>query len=536
MSKALDPSYPNSRLPDVRLTKTLSIKTRITVTVLLMLALGVATGWVSFHSMRAVQDRVDISSRFYLPLTRIISRIGRLEEEQDDWFVQALLEAKDNAASFDLPQARERIDRLDDEVARGKQMVSAVLEDHNLIIDRRGLADILDQFNQVQKRQQHIDGQLDQWPVAISGVAQILPKDVGMQILKEVTELQAGMAQLVQAVERVTEDSVNEARSEGEWGLLVLVCLLLFSLLIALLLGGFVAKSIIQPLRHAQHIAQEIAAGHLDVRFQKVSADELGQLLGALESMMEAVRERERMEQLLHQAETRSQVGQLALGMAHEINNPLANAVMNLQLLGLELRGLPDPARANHLLEVIDRNLGRAVGITRELLSFSRPQQLSLSPINVQDPLDGALLLMEPRLKGVRISRAATAVPDVLGLYGKLEQLFVNLLQNAVDAMPEGGELQISSEYQDGWVSVRIKDSGCGVPEALRDRIGEPFFSTKKDGVHVGLGLTICNSIVSQHGGSLVLEPAEGGGTLASVRLPVASPVGRGTAAIRVER
>jgi len=78
----------------VRLTKTLSIKTRITVTVLLMLALGVATGWVSFHSMRAVQDRVDISSRFYLPLTRIISRIGRLEEEQDDWFVQALLEAK----------------------------------------------------------------------------------------------------------------------------------------------------------------------------------------------------------------------------------------------------------------------------------------------------------------------------------------------------------------------------------------------------------------------------------------------------------
>ncbi len=510
----------------MRLTETLSIKVRITGTVLLMLALGVVTGWVSFNNMRAVQDRVDISSRFYLPLTRILSGIERLEEDQNHWFAQALLDAKENAAGFDLPQARERIDRLDDEIARGKQLVSAVLEDQNLVIDRVGLTDILDQFIRLQKRQQHIDGQLDQWPVAISGAAQLLPKDVGIQILREVTELQASMAQLVQAVERVTEDSVNEARSEGEWGLLVLVCMLLVSLLIALLLGGFVAKSIIQPLRHAQHIAQEIAGGHLDVRFRKVSADELGQLLGALESMMEAVRERERMEQLLHQAETRSQVGQLALGMAHEINNPLANAAMNLQLLGIELRSVPDPARADHLLDVIDRNLARAVGITRELLSFSRPQELSLGPINVQDPLDGALLLMESRLKGIRISRALAEVPDVLGLYGKLEQLFVNLLQNAGDAMPEGGELWITSEYRDGWVSVRIRDTGCGVPEALRARLGEPFFTTKKDGVHVGLGLTICNSIVSQHGGTLVLEPAAGGGTLASVRLPAVSPAG----------
>ncbi len=510
----------------MRLTETLSIKVQITGTVLLMLALGVATGWVSFNRMRAVQDRMDISSRFYLPLTRNLNRIERLEEDQNHWFAQALLEAKENAAGFDLPQARERIDRLDEEIARGKQMVSAVLEDRNLFIDREGLADILDQFSQVQKRQQHIDGQLDQWPVAVSGAAQLLPKDVGIQILQEVTELQAGMAQLVQAVERVTEDSVNAARSEGEWGLLVLVCLLLFSLLIALLLGGFVAKGIIQPLRHAQHIAQQIAAGHLDVRFRKVSTDELGQLLGALESMMEAVREREGMEQLLHQAETRSQVGQLALGMAHEINNPLANAVMNLQLLSLELRSIPDPTRAKHLLEVIDRNLGRAVGITRELLSFSRPQEISLSPINVQDSLDGALLLMEPRMQGVRISRTAAAVPDVLGLYGKLEQLFVNLLQNAVDAMPEGGEIRITTEYRDGWVSVLIRDTGCGVPEALRGRLGEPFFSTKKDGVHVGLGLTICNSIVSQHGGTLVLEPAAGGGTQAQVRLPAASPAG----------
>lgn len=505
----------------MNLRKTLSIKARITITVLLMLVLGVVTGWVSFNRMQAVQDRVDISFRFYLPLTRVLSRIGHLEDEQNRWFVQALLEAKQNAASFDLPQARERIDRLDDEIARGKQLVSVILDDRELAVDRRGLTTILEQFGQVQKQQQHIDGQLDQWPVALSGTAQLLPKDVGLQILNEVTELQSGTAQLVQAVERVTEDEVNAARMEGEWGLLVLVPLLLISFLIALVLAGLAAKGIIQPLRYAQQIAQQIAAGNRNVPITRVSQDELGQLLGALESMQDAVRQREQMEQRLHQAETRSQIGHLALGMAHEINNPLANAAMNLQLLEPELQSLAEPERALRLLHIIDRNLERAVGITRELLNFSRPQELSFSPINLQDVLDGALLLMEPRLKQIKVSRQATPVPEVLGLYGKLEQLLVNLLQNAVDAMPEGGVLVINLDCRDGWVTLLIRDTGIGIPESLREHLGQPFVSTKKDGSHVGLGLTICNAIVSQHRGALELTAAPGGGTQAWVRLPV---------------
>lgn len=505
----------------MNLAKTLSIKARITLTVLSMLVLGVLTGWLSFDRMWAVQNRVDISSRFYLPLTHILNRIEHIEEEQNHWFAQALLEANQNAASFDLPQARERIDRLDDEIARGKQLVSVILGDLELRIDRHGLETILEQFSQVQTQQQHIDGQLDQWPVAVSGTAQLLPKDVGLQILNEVTELQAATAQLVEAVERVTEDEVNAARMEGESGLLVLVPLLLISFLIALVLAGLAAKGIIQPLRYAQQIAQQIAAGNRNVPISRISQDELGQLLGALESMQEAVRQRERMEQRLHQAETRSQIGHLALGMAHEINNPLANVAMNLQLLEPELRSLAEPERALHLLHVIDRNLERAIGITRELLNFSRPQEFSFSPVNLQDVLDGALLLMEPRLKQIKVSRQTTPVPEVLGLYGKLEQLLVNLLQNAVDAMPEGGVLVITLTSKDGWVTLLVRDTGTGIPESIREHLGQPFVSTKKDGSHVGLGLTICNAIVSQHRGTLELRAAPGGGTQAWVRLPV---------------
>jgi signal transduction histidine kinase len=230
----------------------------------------------------------------------------------------------------------------------------------------------------------------------------------------------------------------------------------------------------------------------------------------------------ERQQQRILQAEKLTSLGQLAAGIAHEINNPLTNASLALQLLRIRLKK-NGPAESAELekLDAVERNIDRASVIARELLQFSRQRDPALGPLNVNFVLRGALTLLQYKLRGITVQQDLAELPEVTGDAGKLEQVFINILSNSVEAMPGRGTITIATSRLNGGVRVRIEDTGAGIPKESLSRVFDPFFTTKEPGAGTGLGLSICYGIVRDHHGTIDVSSSEGKGTAVTITLPV---------------
>lgn len=214
-------------------------------------------------------------------------------------------------------------------------------------------------------------------------------------------------------------------------------------------------------------------------------------------------------------------IGRLAAGIAHEINNPLTNASLAMQLiLGKFRDNIPSPDMLRKL-ENVDRNIDKASNIARELLQFSRPGLTAFVTENINTIIKSSLLLVEYLAKRVTIEVSLGDVPDVLCDPVKLEQVFINVLINAVEAMPEGGEIFIESSYADGAVTVVIEDTGTGIKGEDLSKVYEPFFTTKDVGQGTGLGLSICYGIIKQHSGNISISSGKEKGAVVTISLPV---------------
>jgi two-component system NtrC family sensor kinase len=222
----------------------------------------------------------------------------------------------------------------------------------------------------------------------------------------------------------------------------------------------------------------------------------------------------------LVQSEKLASLGQLATGIAHEMNNPLANASLGIQLLRNRLGGDSVPAMREQL-GAVEKNIDRAAAIAQELLLFSRQEDREFLALNINEVISSALTLMKHRLGRVVIEQDLARVPEVAGDRGKLEQVFINVLSNAVEAMPEGGRLSISTVLREGMIETRIADTGTGIAPENVSRVFDPFFTTKEVGSGTGLGLYICYGIIKQHHGLMELSSAVGQGTTVTVKIPV---------------
>jgi two-component system, NtrC family, sensor kinase len=221
-------------------------------------------------------------------------------------------------------------------------------------------------------------------------------------------------------------------------------------------------------------------------------------------------------------------LGKLAAGVAHEINNPLTVASLNIQTLRARMEQTEVEPIIMRKLLAAEKNIDRASVIAKDLLNFSRqtplaPEQSKFSSLRLDDILAGSLNCLAHRLRGVAVRRESKPTPPLSGEADKLQQVFINILENAIDAMPEGGEIRIRSFGKGPWVVVELSDTGSGIPEELISRVFEPFFTTKDPGKGIGLGLAICHSIINQHQGSIGLKSTVGQGTTISVKLPVES-------------
>lgn len=217
-------------------------------------------------------------------------------------------------------------------------------------------------------------------------------------------------------------------------------------------------------------------------------------------------------------------VRDLAAGVAHEIGNPLNALSLNLQLLAREFRREPDPERRERLQQDIataQNEVKRLEGIIRGFLSALRPARLDLAPGSILDPLQATLDAMKAQFEDRRIQTSLNlpaALPPVLIDRAQMEQVFFNLVKNALEAMKDGGALAIAVAADDRDVRVFFRDNGNGMDAATLAHIFEPYRTTKEQGT--GLGLMVCRRIVRAHGGEIDVESKPGAGTTFTVRIP----------------
>jgi signal transduction histidine kinase len=224
---------------------------------------------------------------------------------------------------------------------------------------------------------------------------------------------------------------------------------------------------------------------------------------------------------LLAQSEKLASIGQLAAGIAHEINNPLTNASLSIQTLKGRLKHNSEDKDFIQKLDAVERNVDRASIIAKELLQFSRERETELIPVNINKTIAGALTLLSHPLKNISVHHNMSEAPEIMGDPRKLEQVFINILNNAVEAIRGEGSISINTMHDDGLVTIEITDTGQGIGEEVLSRVFDPFFTTKEVGAGTGLGLSICYGIISQHNGAIEISSVPQKGTTVTIKLPV---------------
>ncbi|MEP7176515.1 MAG: ATP-binding protein [Gemmatimonadales bacterium] len=227
------------------------------------------------------------------------------------------------------------------------------------------------------------------------------------------------------------------------------------------------------------------------------------------------------------QSEKLAAVGQLAAGVMHEINNPLATISACVAAIEGRFPAGDEAGQAREYLGTIDREVDRCVRIVDGLLDFSRPKATPKRPVALNALVDDTLFLLKHhdhfrRLQVVRL--LSPTLPDAVGSAEQLIQMLMALMLNAIDAMEQGGQLTVrtaTSPVRGDEVVVEVEDTGEGIPRANRSKIFEPFYTTKPPGRGTGLGLSICYGIVADHRGRIEVDGAPGRGTIFRVFLPV---------------
>jgi len=277
-----------------------------------------------------------------------------------------------------------------------------------------------------------------------------------------------------------------------------------------------------QPSRNATTANQRV--------FQLTTApltDSSGRIHQVVELAQDVTQQRETQAQMIR-ASRMTALGELAGQLVHEINNPVAVISGRARLLLSIHEAELSPDVAQEITKIAD-TADRIARLARNLLDVGRLPSSTREPLDLTSPVRKALGMIESKARRHSIEvqdRLPETMPAVVGNAGELEQVFLNLLLNAVDALPKGGWLRVSAQTtaasanDSGWVSVTVEDNGVGIPADVRERIFEPFFTTKPAGSGTGLGLAICQRLLRNHLGVIEVRSEPGKGTCFTVKLP----------------
>ena len=316
-------------------------------------------------------------------------------------------------------------------------------------------------------------------------------------------------------ISQIKNESLAQARFIKTLALIVMPSVVLLGLLLTYIL----IKQLLEPIRQ---LSRETGLGPGPGEKDEVQALSR-RVHDLIENVDQAQTKLERSQEHLVQSEKMAMVGKLAAGVAHSIRNPLTSLKMRLFSMGRTLELSPTHQED---FEVIAEEIRHIDNIVANFLEFSRPPKLMMQKVSPSDVVDMALQLLRHRLESYNVEvqlKRSRALPEVWADPDQLKEVLVNLLTNACEAMKGGGSIVIQEgetflQSIGQVVTIQVSDNGPGIPEAVQDKIFQPFFTTKEEGT--GLGLSIATRILGEHGGWLDLDSQEGRGTTFTINLP----------------
>jgi signal transduction histidine kinase len=279
----------------------------------------------------------------------------------------------------------------------------------------------------------------------------------------------------------------------------------------------YLSKRYTKPLFAVVEAAEGVASGNLDLRVPiPAGSSEIAALARTFNQMVERLRQQRALEERLRRAEQMGAVGQLASGMAHEIRNPLNFISLSIDRLRSRFAPAAEPDRREFqaLLGSVREEIRHLKDLMDNFLRYGRPLKLNPRRVDVEAAVRSVLEFLEPRLTQQNIRaglRRITAAPWVEADPGALRTCLMNLLVNAIHAMPQGGELSVEMDGDAAELEIRVIDTGTGIAPEHLERVFEPYFTTKEAGI--GLGLAITRKIVEEHGARIRVDSEPGRGT-----------------------
>ena len=310
------------------------------------------------------------------------------------------------------------------------------------------------------------------------------------------------------------------------------------ALVVFVIVSWVISTTIANPINVFTRKVRAMAKGDLSIRTEMKRKDEIGVLSNAIDNMAEDL---EATQAQLVQSAKLASIGELASGVAHELNQPLMVIRGNAQLINRSLRkGRLDPNKLIKRLEPVERNTKRMMNIIDHLRTFSRQSQTAFQPLNVNKIIDESFLMVgeQLRIRDIEVELDLDAdLPKVKGDGNQLEQVFLNLITNARDAITSNAECKgrieiitkkgelpnqqstINNQQSKDFVEILIRDNGDGIPDDKLGKIFDPFFTTKEVGKGTGLGLSISYGIIQDHGGEIKVAETGPEGTTFRIRL-----------------
>ncbi|MCB2185145.1 MAG: HAMP domain-containing histidine kinase [Deltaproteobacteria bacterium] len=467
-----------------------SIRGRILALFLVCLALGVALTGYHYWNLVSLRERFDLVEDFY----RLFNNVLEVRRYEKNYIIFR-----------DTKDLKEAVHYLD----RTQELTTQLTADMKRVGGEREFAVFT---NSMQAYSQVVANTLRD-PTAAED-----PFDL-VKIRQEGKE----MVDYTQHLLRLKRQRIHEALNRT---MAIPMAFLGSFVVLLVVLGLLVSRNILRPLALIQRTTIEVARGNFQpIAYQARHQDEVSSLVEAFNRM--ALEIETRQEELV-QSRKIAAIGTFTSGIAHELNNPINNIRLTAETLLDDVDNLT-PAETSELSLDILSQADRAGEIVKNLLDFSRMDRPGFSTFTIGEVLDSTYKLVKNQIMvdGITLdSQVPPDLPPIQGSLRNLQQVFLNLLLNAVQAMPSGGSIRVTAVQEPpGFLRIDVSDSGGGIKPEDLEHIFDPFYTTKEVGQGTGLGLSVSYGLVKKHGGYIEVQSHTGQGSTFTVYLPVA---GRG--------